>query len=715
MKKIFLLAALFLCGQSAVHAQCLSQPACPATPPTFCDLSDNDVSLWNTTGLYDPITGSYDLAETPVDLSISVVDSCALSDVQVSFVLFLDLQGGGLRQTAVSSAVLSDQDLVYFGNAANPNYTGGTPQHFDQRMVPENQKYRFALVKTVQDSLVTMRIRWSTGLAPTTYTLPQLPAGTHRIEWRFEGSNGEVKTCSYNFTIKDCKPPQIACLPGLTVSVMPTGMIQLWATDFLQYALDNNTPTSQLKYAVRKSGTGTGFPVDAQGNPATSVVFTCSDLGTQNVELWTIDLAGNASFCETTVLVQNNLGVCESGMPLVVCVAIGSSSNYLEEIAYELQGTHPTLPPFSIYMPASGCAKFDIPFGSDVTVTALKDNNPLNGVSTYDLVLIARHIKNEELLNSPYKLIAADANKSGSITTFDIVELRKLILGYYQEFPNNTSWRFVDQAYVFPNPANPFQTVFPENISIVNYQPGPSRTFAGIKVGDVNQNAIGNLTEPTPGDEALIIPDQALRANEIVEIPVRFAQANAHYGFQFGLHFDPTLVEVLEVIPVLGTADNYGIFPDRITTSWSDAEPLISLPDEPLYRLRIKALRPLQLAAALRLDTGLHAEAYTENDRRSELKLQFAPVEQGGGQQVFAPQPNPTTAGVRLPLRLDQPAAVTFDLLDVTGRLVYQQVQIGVAGAQMLEIPATAFPQAGLYFWRVAVGPNVQAGKIVRQ
>ncbi len=78
-------------------------------------------------------------------------------------------------------------------------------------------------------------------------------------------------------------------------------------------------------------------------------------------------------------------------------------------------------------------------------------------------MLISRHILGLEPLGSPYRMIAADANKSGSIGSFDIVELPKLILGIYQQLPTNTSWRVVDQSFVFPNPNNPFQTVSPEN------------------------------------------------------------------------------------------------------------------------------------------------------------------------------------------------------------------------------------------------------------
>ncbi|MCB0545841.1 MAG: hypothetical protein KDC70_20100, partial [Saprospiraceae bacterium] len=92
--------------------------------------------------------------------------------------------------------------------------------------------------------------------------------------------------------------------------------------------------------------------------------------------------------------------------------------------------------------------------------------NPLNGVSTYDLVLISKHILGLKAFDSPYKWIAADVNKTNSITSLDVAEIRKLILGIYSEFPNNTSWRFIDKDYSFPNPSNPFFPAFPEDISI---------------------------------------------------------------------------------------------------------------------------------------------------------------------------------------------------------------------------------------------------------
>ncbi|MBK6995210.1 MAG: hypothetical protein IPH31_09875 [Lewinellaceae bacterium] len=106
---------------------------------------------------------------------------------------------------------------------------------------------------------------------------------------------------------------------------MPTQMIQLWASDFLQYADDNVTPGGQIKIGIRKAGTGAGFPFDGNGNPVTSVIFNCDELGAQIVELWAIDVAGNADYCETFIIIQDNLwllrtvpsyykGMCQNGL-----------------------------------------------------------------------------------------------------------------------------------------------------------------------------------------------------------------------------------------------------------------------------------------------------------------------------------------------------------------------------------------------------------------
>jgi hypothetical protein len=86
-------------------------------------------------------------------------------------------------------------------------------------------------------------------------------------------------------------------------------------------------------------------------------------------------------------------------------------------------------------------------------------------------------------------LIAADVNRSGSITTSDLIELRKLILGVISVYSNAKSWMFVPKSFQFPDPANPW--TFPETLE---YNPLNTTVtdadFVGIKMGDVNNSAV---------------------------------------------------------------------------------------------------------------------------------------------------------------------------------------------------------------------------------
>lgn len=114
----------------------------------------------------------------------------------------------------------------------------------------------------------------------------------------------------------------------------------------------------------------------------------------------------------------------------------------------------------------------NIPLNSDYELEVNKNSDPLNGVTTFDLVVIQQHILGLQQLDSPEKIIAADVNQSGAITTLDLVAIRRVILGIDENFPNEKSWLFT-----------------PNEVQINNLAPsGFNQTFIGIKLGDVNDN-----------------------------------------------------------------------------------------------------------------------------------------------------------------------------------------------------------------------------------
>ena len=126
--------------------------------------------------------------------------------------------------------------------------------------------------------------------------------------------------------------------------------------------------------------------------------------------------------------------------------------------------------------------------GLDYGVSLAKpdDDPPANGVTTLDIALIRQQILGLASLDSPYKLLAADVNASGTVTTLDLDSIRRLILGLTNTFPAGL-WRFVPAEYVFADEANPWDA--PTNRSYTNlaaYMAG--QDYVAIKLGDVNNS-----------------------------------------------------------------------------------------------------------------------------------------------------------------------------------------------------------------------------------
>ena len=159
----------------------------PVGPLEFSDATPNNPQLWNTQYWLDPLLQTHDLSDAPVSLSITASHECSGNNLNIQYWLFLDLDGDGTAETTVKSQSPPAAGQVNVGNAGNPNYSGGTPQDFDQRAVADSLKYRFGLKTIVQDTIMTATIAWNTEHDPTTWTLPQLPVGTHYVKWLVGG------------------------------------------------------------------------------------------------------------------------------------------------------------------------------------------------------------------------------------------------------------------------------------------------------------------------------------------------------------------------------------------------------------------------------------------------------------------------------------------------------------------------------------------------
>lgn len=682
--------------------------AAPVGEQPVDDLSANNTQLWNELYWWDNVNSIHDLSEAEADISIQATDAC--SDVNIRFQLFLDLDGDGVMETRLDSDELGAAGLgwnaVPFGNVT------GTAQvrQFDERPVAAADKWGFAIEQTKNGSLTTARLRFNTANAPATYVNPQLPHGTHKIKWFVGDQCGNQTVREYTIAVRDREEPTVVCINNLSANIMPTGLIQMWASDFLAYAEDNCTPTAGLAYGIRKAGTGSGFPVDGNGNPVAKVVFDCSELGNQPIELWSIDKAGNADFCQANLILQDNMGNCNPGFSDLGGDVYTASGDPIDEFTLFLTSTpSPFTPPFSYFDFVTG-GHYDIPanlplplIGNSVWISPELDNYPLNGVSTYDLVLIKNHIDGDLPFTSPYQYVAADVNRSGTITSFDILELRNLILGIYTEFPNNKSWRFMPASYVFPFP-NPLKFPIPDRIilsDLINFKNGGD--FIGVKVGDINGSAVPNNMAGSDTREVAPVKLHVRtdsESNGDLLVHIGFGQAVS--GCQFELLLDG--LQCLEAVPEGDmTAGNIAV-----SAEGSGIAVSTEAGGDVGFTLRCRQTRQGSLPEQLTLNSrNMRPEAYT-GAQIHELVLSFPDIT---GFELYQNQPNPFEAGTRIPFNMEADGEATLRIFDINGRQLLTRT--GTCAKGMNYFTADGLP-SGVMYYELETGQNKAVRKMIR-
>ncbi len=556
------------------------------------------------------------------------------------------------------------------------------------------------------------------------------PVGTHHIYWTVEDGCGNITTCDYSFTVRDCKNPTPVLLNGLATVVMPYGQeITLWGSDFdgpNSGSFDNCTASEDLSFYIRivdadSPELTTLEEIEALGNSAT---FTCENLGFANVEVYVVDEAGNWEVGATFANIQDPNGAC-------VAFQLGGEiytemDEMVGEVTVDLNSANSTVDPF--ITESDGHYQFGVVMGENYTVTPEKDINPLNGVTTYDIVLVSKHILGIELLNSPYKIIAADANHSGSVTTFDLVQMRRLILNIDTEFPTNTSWRFVDAGFVFPDPMNPFATIFPEQIFLNDMdQANMANNFIGIKIGDVNNSAIPNTllgVEDRSFDDKLIfeIKDQQLQKGETYNVAIYAKDFDAIIGYQYTLNFDNNLLafEDMQAGSLALTENNFGwnnIQDGIITTSWNDSKGISLKENTLLYTLSFTAKSDGLLSEALHVNsTYTTAEGYNSAEEILEVVLSFQNTKTTPWDKTrthLTNHPNPFNEATRIAFELPEAMQATITFTDISGKQLKKIEGYFAKGYNELLVTAQELGSKGIICYELRTDDFVLTNKMI--
>jgi hypothetical protein len=261
--------------------------------------------------------------------------------------------------------------------------------------------------------------------------------------------------------------------------------------------------TIQLRWRCGSDNgvSGTGWYVDTAS--VTSTSFTCC---TQS----TVSLAGTVAYYPTNYPSASLAPTRVGNVTMSLTGATIPNGVTLADGSYSLS---------------------NIPPGGTYSVTSSKTNDtpPANGVNVLDLIAIQKHIANipGALLDSPYKLLAADVNADKSIDVRDLIAIQTFIVAPATGLPAGV-WRFVPADYSFPNPQAPWDAPAYRSYSnlVANASSGD---FVAIKLGDVDNS----WTAPS-GVQSVIAKSaqesQILAKNALPEVVFAVSQQSALRG-----------------------------------------------------------------------------------------------------------------------------------------------------------------------------------------
>ena len=706
------------------------------------------------------VTVQSSLAATGLNLSSPVI--CSADTTNLSFTL----SGGIKPYTVVYSANgIPDTVKAYVSNKLIPVFPAVSTRY---RLLSITDSIGCAIApvlltdsltarpKPTLSSLVPSEIQvcqgtavsfTANGLLPndsTTFNYTLTPGGT--------GVQTGISTAAGTFTFNPATNP--LGMYGMSIqSITVNGCTSLFSTGNAGTytvtpfpSLAGITPSSEIVcLGTSVYFQANGLPPDVQstfqytlnGVPGTITVLSNSTgtakfleaiylEGTYILVITSVSVAGCS--ISTSLSAQFSVDPFQAMCGFTVAGRLATETNKgVEEAKVTIAGVSVSVPfSFIDFTDTSGRYSFinTIPLAANYVINPFKNDNPLNGVTTFDLVLISKHILGTLPLDSPYKMIAADANKSNSITTFDIVEFRKLILGIYLNLPNNTSWRFVDKAYIFPNQNNPFVPQFPDNIAEPNLQMSLlNEDFVALKVGDVNGTVVLNAQDvPTDRTQPETVRmdiqgvswtghSEQVQAGEIFELSFKPAAPLA--GYQFTL--EHTDLEVLDIQTSAGMGpDHFGIFRDAVTASFVSADPT----QTGAFTIRFRALVSGSIHEMLSLSSRItSAEAYSAGAemRRLDLKLRFVGETSAHTSfKLYQNQPNPFSGQTQIPFYLPVADVVRLSIYDALGVLIYSRENSFEAGRNAFDLDGRVLSGMGVLYYKVESSAGIAVRQMVR-
>ncbi len=526
--------------------------------------------------------------------------------------------------------------------------------------------------------------------------------------WRASDGCGNVSRDSTVIVFQDQEAPVPACVAALSTSFDSLNqMVAVWAEEFILSSYDNCSLEEDLTFSLVLPGAQVLRPDDTGFEDQQFIEFTCLSGGEViDLNVWAWDESNNGMFCETSLFIQDSNEDCtieDSSFALA-----GQIQSLKEQKMTDVQvkvDARLSEYPKSVLTNNNGVYRIEQNQALEqYTITPAFEDDMTNGVSTIDLVMLQQQILGINELESPYLILAGDANEDGTLTVADIVAWRNLILGIDKRSGLN-SWYFIPKEFSFFDDTNPWPFATEIEIDpLIKHE--EQLDFIGIKRGDLNNDLVIDGSETRNN---LTLPLQYTSKIENNKLVLEFSLAHSLevYGLQFRLLHPKNMFIDIKPGVIQIEADHLNKEEFKTALSWSDAKPRSILSGDVLFTMIFDADH-MDMSIALSKDE-MKAELYESLEETFELIL-----EEKKHALESIPFPNPATDKVTIPFQLKSSSTINCRFYNTQGTLLYEHSALYQKGAHSLSVNKEQLQSKNsqIVLYSIDTGSQIHYGRI---
>ena len=324
----------------------------------------------------------------------------------------------------------------------------------------------------------------------------------------------------------------------------------------------------------------------------------------------------------------------------------------------------------SIITAATGVYGFNVSVGNNQIIKPFNNLSPKNGVTSYDISIIQRHVLGIQYMASNYNRIAADVNADGKISSSDMLEIRLLVLGINPKFANTPSWKFVPEGFVFPTlftKVNVFQDSLRYDYILQDKNNG---NFVAIKMGDTNGSANSTDSNPVSDRTQSTVLTDLPTANDhenTYTVPI-YATDFASNAAQLSLNYNQDNFELQDIDNQDINTSIYKIKEGKINVIWSSPIAKTSSKSNPLTNIVFRKKNKNADINSIEIDKENEMPTKIYNEFGEAFAIQFS--SQNVVKNDINIFPNPVHNDLNIELESNNASPVTIRIYDIRGALV---------------------------------------------